>query len=77
MFKSLAFGLGTGFLGLAGAAATPVIVGILGAFGGASAIVGFGAWRAFRKMQRARESDCLSASPLGGTQVIGTQSKGS
>ena len=54
MFKTLAVGIGGGFLGLAGAAITPVIVGILAAFGGAGAIVGFGAWRAFRKMRRQR-----------------------
>lgn len=54
MFKSLFIGLGAGFVGLAGAAITPVIVGILGAMGGATVIVGLGAWRAFRKAQRRR-----------------------
>lgn len=54
MFKSIAFGIGSGFLGIAGAAFAPVLVGILAAFGGATAIVGLGAWREFRKMQRNR-----------------------
>jgi len=54
MFKTLLVGLGAGFLGLAGAAATPVIVGILGAMGGATVIVGLGAFRAFRKHQRSQ-----------------------
>ncbi len=54
VFKTLAVGIGGGFLGLAGAAITPVVVGILAAFGGAGVIVGFGAWRAFRKMRRQR-----------------------
>jgi hypothetical protein len=39
MFKSILIGMGAGFLGLAGAAITPVIVGVLGAFGGAVTIV--------------------------------------
>lgn len=54
MFKSLFIGTGAGLLGLAGAAITPVIVGILGAMGGAAIIVGLGAWRAFRGARRKR-----------------------
>lgn len=52
MFKSILIGMGAGFLGLAGAAITPVIVGVLGAFGGAVTIVGLAAFRAFRKTRR-------------------------
>lgn len=55
MFKPLLFGLGAGFLGLAGAAVTPVIVGILAAMGGAATIVGVGAYRAFRQYRRPRD----------------------
>ncbi|MDA0815212.1 MAG: hypothetical protein O2924_01390 [Chloroflexi bacterium] len=55
LLKSLMVGVGAGFLGLAGAAATPVIVGILGAMGGATIIVGLGAYRAFRQYQRGQE----------------------
>ena len=52
MFKSILFGFAAGFLGLAGAAITPILVGILGAMAGAIAIVGMAAYRAFRKMRR-------------------------
>ena len=52
MFKTLLVGIGGGFLGLAGAAAIPVIVAILGAFGGATAIVGIGAWRSLKRARR-------------------------
>jgi hypothetical protein len=51
MFKSILFGIGAGFLGIAGAAITPILVGILGAVGGAITIVGLAAFRAFRKVR--------------------------
>ena len=54
MFKSVLVGISAGFLGLCAAAATPVIVAILGAMGGATVIVGLGASRAIRKQQRHR-----------------------
>lgn len=54
MFKSILIGIAAGFLGLAGAAITPILVGILGAIGGAVTIVGLAAYRAFRKMQKRR-----------------------
>ena len=48
MFKSILIGFAGGFLGLAGAAITPIIVGILGAMGGAVTIVGLAAFRSSR-----------------------------
>ncbi|MCK9487217.1 MAG: hypothetical protein M0R73_11060 [Dehalococcoidia bacterium] len=69
MFKTLAFGLAGGFLGIATAGIMPVVVAILTAFGGASAIVGFGAWRAFRKMRRRREARRHAAATAGGPPV--------
>lgn len=57
MFRSILIGMGAGFLGLAGAAITPVIVGVLGAFGGAIVIVGLAAFRAFRRMRRGGSSE--------------------
>jgi hypothetical protein len=56
MFRSVLVGIGAGFLGLCAAAATPVIVAILGAMGGATVIVGLGAFRAIRKQQRQHPS---------------------
>jgi len=61
MLKSLLVGVGGGFLGIAGAAVIPVVVGILGAFGGATVIVGFGAWRSFKRSHRASAASNLAS----------------
>lgn len=66
MLKSILIGLVAGFLGLAGAAATPVIVAILGAKIGASIIVGVAGYRAFRKSQKSREGVTLPAADSAG-----------
>lgn len=52
MFKSILVGILGGFLGIAGAAIAPVVVAILGAFGGAAAIVGLAVWRTLRRRKR-------------------------
>ena len=54
--KTMAVGIGSAFLALAGAAILPVVTAILAASGGALVIVGLGAWRAFRKMRRQRSA---------------------
>lgn len=54
VFKTVGVGVGAGFLAIAGAAITPIVVGILAAFGGATVIVGIGAWRAVSRMRRRR-----------------------
>jgi hypothetical protein len=60
VLKSLVVGVGAGFLGLAGAAITPIIVGILWAVGGAATVLGLYAWRTFRKLRGTREATAMS-----------------
>jgi hypothetical protein len=65
MFKSILFGLGAGLLGLAGTAATPVVVTLLMAKLGAAVIVGLGAYRAYRRHQRRRASNAIPLTDFG------------
>ncbi|MEX2032781.1 MAG: hypothetical protein WEA81_07930 [Dehalococcoidia bacterium] len=60
VLKSFIVGVGAGFLGLAGAAIIPIIIGVLWAVGGAATVLGLYAWRTFRKLRRAREAAAMS-----------------
>lgn len=62
MFKSVLIGFGAGFLGLAATAIVPIVVGILGAVGGAVAVVGLAAWRAFKRRGRDAAPETTTAS---------------